>query len=50
MTQRMRVLTAQERRQVMAQAADALADYYRTDPEIAEFHALDGEGVYDDGD
>lgn len=47
MTQRMRGLSAEERRRLMAQAADALADYYKSDPEIAAFHALDGERVYD---
>lgn len=47
MTRRMRDLSPEQRRQVMAQAADALSDYYRTDPEIAQFHALDGESVYD---
>lgn len=47
MTRRMRTLSPEERRRAMATAADALANYYRTDPEIADFHALDGEGVYD---
>jgi Arc/MetJ-type ribon-helix-helix transcriptional regulator len=46
-TQRMRNLSAPERRAIIANAAEMLAEYYRTDPEIAEWQALDGEDVYD---
>ena len=44
---RMQDLPIRERRKVMATAAEALADYYRTDPEIKEWQALDGEDFCD---
>jgi hypothetical protein len=46
-THEMQSLSAPERRAVMSRAAATLANYYRTDPEIAEWQALDGEIVYD---
>ena len=50
LTQRMRDLSKKERHKVMASAAETLAEYYRTDPEIQEWQALDGEDFYDAGD
>ena len=34
----------------MTAAAESLAEYYRTDPEIMEWQALDTEDFYDIGD
>ena len=47
LTRRMLDLPIEERRQIMALAAETLAEYYRTDPEIQEWQALDGEDFYD---
>ncbi len=49
LTQRMRTLSKEERQQIMASAAETLGDYYRTDPEILEWHALDGEEFLEEG-
>lgn len=46
-TQRMKGFSKEERRKVMTAAAATLAEYYRTDPEIREWQALDGEDFYD---
>ena len=43
----MRDMSTEERRKVMARAAETLVEHYRTDPEIQEWQALDGEGFYD---
>lgn len=48
LTRRMRALSKEERQQIMASAAETLGDYYRTDPEMREWHALDGEAFLDD--
>ena len=50
LTRRMQNLSKEERRRVMATAAETLAEYYRTDPEIQEWQALDGEDFCDTGD
>ena len=50
LAQRMRDMSKAQRREVMARAAEVLAEYYRTDPEIQEWQALDGEDFYDAGD
>lgn len=50
LTRRMRDMSREERRVVMAAAAGAMAEYYRTDPEIREWRALDGEDFYDTSD
>ncbi len=44
----MQAYTQEERQKVMKAAADTLADYYRTDPEIQEWQALDVENFCDD--
>jgi hypothetical protein len=33
-------------KQVLAQAAEILIDDYKNDPELTEFHSLDGEDFY----
>lgn len=48
--QRMQHSSPEERQKIMAAAAETLADYYRTDPEIREWQALDVEDFYDVGD
>lgn len=40
-------MSRRERRAVMAAAAEALAEYYRTDSEAREWQAIDGEDFYD---
>ena len=50
LTRRMQDFSKEERRKVMAAAAETLADYYRTDPEMQEWQALDGEDFFDVGD
>ena len=50
LTRRMQDLSKKERHKVMASAAETLAEYYRTDPEIQEWQALNGEDFYDAGD
>lgn len=50
LTRRMQGFSKEERRKVMTAAAETLADYYRTDPEILEWQALDAEDFYDVGD
>lgn len=50
LTRRMRDLPKEERAKIMAAAAESLADYYRTDPEVQEWQALDTEDFYDIGD
>ena len=44
---RMRTLSPEERSKVMAHAAEALASYYRTDPEIQEWQSLETEDFCD---
>ena len=46
----MQAYSKEERRAVMTKAAEALADYYRTDPEILEWQVLDTEGFCDDSE
>lgn len=46
LTRRMQDLSKKERHKVMA-AAETLAEYYRTDPEMQEWQALDGEDFSD---
>ncbi len=50
LTRRMRDLPKEERAKIMAAAAESLADYYRTNPEVQEWQALDTEDFYDIGD
>ncbi len=50
LTQRMRDMSQSDRKAVMAAAASSLAEYYRTDPEIQEWQALDTEDFFDSGD
>jgi len=50
LTRRMQDMSKEQRRKVMAGAAEKLAEYYRTDPEIQEWQALDGEDFYNAGD
>ena len=50
LTRRTRDMSKEDRRKVMARAAEMLAEHYRTDPEIREWRALDGEDFYDAGD
>ena len=47
LARQMQAYSKEERRAVMAKAAEVLADYYRTDPEILEWQALETEGLYD---
>ena len=49
LTRRMRDMSKEERAGIMAAAAEALSDYYRTDPEVQEWQALDAEDFYDIG-
>ena len=49
LTQRMRALSKEERQKIMASAAEAMGDYYRTDPEMREWHTLDAEDFLDEG-
>ena len=46
----MQAYTREERRQVMEAAAHTLAEYYRTDPEMQEWQALEADGFYDVND
>ena len=48
LTRRMRALSKEERQQIMSSAAEALGDYYRTDPEMREWHTLDGKDFLDE--
>ena len=50
LARRMQTFSREERRKVMSAAAEALVDYYQTDPEILEWQALETEGLYDDAD
>ncbi len=50
LTRRMRDMSREERRAIMAAAAEASVEYYRTDSEIREWQALDGEDFYDTSD
>ena len=43
-------MSREERRAVMVAAAEAMAGYYRADPEIWEWQTLDGEDFYDTGE
>ena len=49
LTRRMRALSKEERQIIMASAAETLGDYYRSDPEIQEWHSLDGEDFLVEG-
>lgn len=40
-------MSKEERRKVMAAAAETLVEHYRTNPQIQEWQALDGEDFYD---
>ncbi len=46
LTRRMRDMTPEQRRKIMRTAAETLADYYRTDPEVLEWLALDTKEIY----
>ena len=50
LTRRMRNMSKEERAKIMTAAAEALTEYYRTDPEVQEWQALDAEDFYDIGD
>jgi Arc/MetJ-type ribon-helix-helix transcriptional regulator len=50
LTRRMQDFSPKERQKVMAAAAETLSKYYRTDPEIQEWQALDTEDFYDVGE
>lgn len=50
LARRMQTFSREERRKVMSAAAEALVDYYQTDPEILEWQALETEGPYNDAD
>lgn len=50
LARRMQTFSREERRKVMSAAAEALVDYYQTDPEILEWQALETEGLDDDAD
>ena len=50
LTRRMQTFSKEERQKFMAAAAENLADYYRTDPEIQEWQALETEDFYDAAD
>ena len=43
---RMRTMYKEERNKVMETAASSMTEYYRTDPEMVEWQALDGEDFY----
>lgn len=43
----LRARVKQQRRANLRQAAEMMADAYRTDPELTAFTALDGEDVHD---
>ncbi len=47
LTRRVRDLSKEERVKIMMAAAEALSVYYRTDPEVQEWQALDCEDFYD---
>ena len=47
---KMRTMTKEDRNKVMKSAAESMAEYYRTDPEIQEWQVLDGEDFYDLGE
>lgn len=47
LTRRMRDLSKEERAKIMAGAAEALSEYYRTDPEVQDWQALDCDDFYD---
>ena len=49
LTRRMQTFSKEERRKTMAAAAETLAEYYRSDPEMQEWQALDTEDFYDVG-
>ena len=49
LTQRMGNMSQVERRAVMATAAETFSEYYRTDPEVQEWQALDAVDFYDSG-
>ncbi len=44
---RMCDLSQEDRAKIMAAAADMLSEYYRTDPEMQEWQALDSVDFYD---
>jgi len=48
LTRQMRDMTPEQRREIMRTAAEMLADYYRTDPEVLEWCGLDAEKFYDE--
>ena len=50
LTRRMQDMSKDERQKVMAAAAQTLAEYYRTDPEMQEWQALDAEDFCDVGE
>ena len=47
LARQMQAYTREELQKVMKAAADTLADYYRTDPEMQEWQALEAEDFYD---
>ena len=50
LVRQMQTYSQEERRAVMAAAADTLANYYRTDPEMQEWQALETEECCDTDD
>ncbi len=49
LTQRVRPLTPEDRKRLLAQAADVLLHDYETDSELTSFNALDGEDFHAQG-
>ena len=47
LARRMQTFSREERQKVMAAAAETLGDYYRTDPEMQEWQALETEDFSD---
>ena len=50
LARRMQTFSREERRKVMSAAAETLSEYYRTDPEIQEWQALETEDFYSASD
>ena len=47
LARRMQTFSREERRKAMSAAAETLTDYYRTNPEMQEWQALETEDFYD---
>ena len=50
LARRMQTFSREERQKVMSAAAETLTDYYRTDPEMQEWQALETEDFYNAAD